>query len=149
MGWDTPIDVTFDNQSDRELSYKWVSYDGEDVSYQSSRGHDEREQSTYATHPWRVYDSQGEVCVFLVHGAQSYDHFYFTIDESGACHVSEEQGSVYSGCVLSSEGGRAIQGEADLQSTEWDTPIDVHFENNSNLELYYYWLDYSGGEQYY
>ena len=28
---DTPIDVTFDNLSHRELSYKWVNYNGEEV----------------------------------------------------------------------------------------------------------------------
>jgi len=34
-------------------------------------------------------------------------------------------------------------------STEWDTSIDVTFDNNSDLALDYYWQDYSGGAVHY
>ena len=58
----------------------------------------------------------------------------------------EQEGKVCEAC----EGTTVyVSEDVELMSTEWDTSIDVTFDNNSNLALDYYWQDYSGGAVHY
>ena len=94
-GWDTPIKVTFDNQSDRYLYHFWQDYSGNSV-YSVGTGAGETSYSnTYATQPFKTYAWENGayefICSFEVTKALKNAAYYYTIDKDNKCHFTREE----------------------------------------------------------
>ena len=58
--------ITFHNNSDRSVDILWVSYEGEEVYYNTLEPGDSYEQPSYYGHPWVLYRAGSNVCKGIV-----------------------------------------------------------------------------------
>jgi len=58
--------VTFQNNSDTDVDILWVSYEGEEVYYNTLAPGKSYEQPSYYGHPWVIYRAESNVCKGIV-----------------------------------------------------------------------------------
>jgi virginiamycin B lyase len=60
---DTPVDLTFVNDTDATVEVYWLAFDGERRLWFTLAPEERVEQGTYLTHPWLVLDADTGECV--------------------------------------------------------------------------------------
>ncbi len=58
--------VTFHNNSETDVDILWVSYEGEEVYYNTLSPGESYEQPSYYGHPWVIYRAESNVCKGIV-----------------------------------------------------------------------------------
>ncbi len=58
--------VTFQNNSDTDVDILWISYEGEEVYYNTLIPGESYEQPSYYGHPWVIYRAESNVCKGIV-----------------------------------------------------------------------------------
>jgi len=58
--------ITFQNNSDTDIDILWLSYDGEEVYYNTLAPGESYDQPSYYGHPWVLYRAESNVCKGIV-----------------------------------------------------------------------------------
>ena len=139
QAYDKSIIIVFKNQTNENLKYDWVNYEGQRVVHSTIEPNTEFGQSTFNTHPWVIYRQDGTL--IATYAPQNLN------DGSSVTVLTEK---AHNGEIFTYlEGASILQNNLDyyiqnLRSKYANIPIWVTFVNQTEHDLLYDWISYDG-----